>query len=207
MVITVQTPAANCSRVGLSPWSVLSRHYAVCLVSFRSAATVLGDDLYEGLKITQKRRELVVTESRRRSAHEIEQIYEFEKGRRPRAELAYENVAVGQLEPMPWLVYEFATRLRAELADLITPFVLQVHSELATPRLRKLVKQFENWEGRIDEATAAAAAAVHFFTEQNLQLLALWVPVSRNARRQAVLNWIQSPAPQALSRGRNGTAV
>ncbi|MBQ0957756.1 hypothetical protein KAK06_02190 [Ideonella sp. 4Y11] len=40
MVITVKTPATKCSRVGLSPWSVLNRHYAALLVSFRSAATL-----------------------------------------------------------------------------------------------------------------------------------------------------------------------
>jgi hypothetical protein len=42
MVITLHTPAAKSSRLGLSPWSIFSRHYTVFLVSFRSAPTGVG---------------------------------------------------------------------------------------------------------------------------------------------------------------------
>lgn len=38
-MITFKSPATKSSRVGLSPWSVLNRHYTALLVSFRSAAT------------------------------------------------------------------------------------------------------------------------------------------------------------------------
>ena len=41
MVITFKSPATKSSRVGLSPWSVLNRHYTALLVSFRSASTPL----------------------------------------------------------------------------------------------------------------------------------------------------------------------
>jgi hypothetical protein len=42
MVITLGSPAAKSSRVGCSPWSVLSRHHPDLLVNIRSASTALA---------------------------------------------------------------------------------------------------------------------------------------------------------------------
>jgi hypothetical protein len=39
MVITLGSPATKGSRVGCSPWSVLSRHHPDLLVNIRSAST------------------------------------------------------------------------------------------------------------------------------------------------------------------------
>jgi hypothetical protein len=179
-----------------------ARYGVLWIQDVRAELRRLLGDLYESLQTTERRQEYVVTEARKRSAAEIDRIYEQENGRRPRSALTYESTPVGDLRPMPWLVYNFQHQIREKLLDKLGPFTTLRHIALPTPQLKRKVRDFDNWERALREAEEIASSAIGFFEERNLQLLTLWVPEHRTKTRTAMLDWINSSRPAQLLRGR-----
>lgn len=162
---------------------------------------LLGDGLLQSLQATQRQQNFEVTAARERSAAEVEAI--VARTRQRRELVRYETVRVGTLEPMPWLVFDFEGTLRDGLLIPLETFTQLKHEEMNTPRLRKAVRPFDNWERSIQDAGDAAASAVRFLARENLELLSLWVPDQMVSRRRAIREWPESKAFRTLAAGRN----
>lgn len=148
---------------------------------------VLGADLFESLVTAEKRQDRAVTVTRRRTSAEVEQI--VERTRQKREQVLIETNTVGNLAPMPWICFDFTGQMQSGLLEPLNAFILLDHAALETPRLRRLVKQFERWEERVNEANDAARSGAAFFEPTNLDLLSLWIPERMQSRRRALDEW------------------
>ncbi len=163
---------------------------------------LLGADLFEALRVAQKRKDLTVTHARERSAAEIEQI--MARNRVPREQVRYVTTTLGVLQEMPWIDFDFTGRLRSGLLEPLTQLGLIDLERAPSPLLKQKVRHFEGWEDTLRAAGEAANSALLMLGRENLALLGLWIPEHMVARRRAVSAWIDSGEHQALLRGYPG---
>lgn len=164
-----------------------------------SVQSILSDDLFQSLCTAAKRGDLLVTEARERTDAEIENI--IARTRQQREQVRVETVDLGALAPMPWLNYDFGSKLRDELMVPLQDFIGLDLELLATPKLRAAVKKFDGATERLDEAGRALDTAQGFFSKANLELLVRWVPDRLAKRRRAVSEWASSKPCRDLLQG------
>jgi hypothetical protein len=163
--------------------------------------SLIGDGLCDALAVAQRRGELDITETQERSNAEIEKLAQLTS--RPREHLRYVAHKLGRLSGLEWVTFKFSEKLRGELQSPLSDFVKLDHAAQPTPRLRKLVRQFDSWQKTLEDAEAAARTAVPFLNEENLRLLVLWIPKQKSGYREALSAWIGSPAHAELLAGRS----
>lgn len=160
---------------------------------------VLGTGLLSSLEAVQRRQEFGVDQVRRRSQVEIDRL--AAETHRRRAEFAFETSRIGNLEPMPWLVFDFKGNLITELLQRLEALQYLEVSRLETPALRQRVKALEGWELRIRQAEDAISPAHRFLAAENLELLALWIPETDAKRRSSFSDWAASHSIDVLRAG------
>lgn len=161
---------------------------------------VIGADLVDSLRVASVRGELQVTSSRRRSDEEIADFLAVNRGA-PRERAIYEDVVVGHLFPMPWLDFDFHEKLMVNLAGPLKSFAQFVPESLPSPRLKAEVKRFDGYEKALEDAAEAAASALRFLAEDNLQLVAQWFPSHHRGAAASLRDWIAGKEHRALLHG------
>jgi hypothetical protein len=165
----------------------------------RTFRELLGVDLLDSLGAAHVRGELIVTTSRERSNEEIDDI--AGRTHQSRERLRYETTAMGTLEPMPWIAFDFHERLRGGLLIPLEHLALLDLDKTPSPKLSAAVKPFDGWETTVAEAEEAAASALRSLSVENLALVVQWIPDHMAARRRALSGWIGSKAHGSLMAG------
>jgi hypothetical protein len=162
---------------------------------------LLGQPLVDSLGIASLRGELEVRQSRRRSDDEIEELMALSRGA-TRDSVTYASEMLGTLEPMPWIGFDFRQKLMVELLEPLKAFGLIDLEQVPTPKLRSALKQFDGHEKLLKDAVSAADSALRFLAEDNLRLVALWLPEHHRREADRLRNWIGNNAHKALVSGR-----
>lgn len=161
---------------------------------------LLGSDVMSSLEIADVRGERGVEVPTERTEAEIE----FLRRRNPRASresLKYKHERVGELVPMPWLRFDFKRRISDELSPAVRRFA-SIHPEAFDNRkLKAELKRLGDPARSVEEARVALHSASEFLSDDNLRLLALWLPERLSARRRAVQQWIGNSARDKLLEG------
>lgn len=160
---------------------------------------VLGADLYESLQVDQRRQSLEVKESTELSEDEIAKRAALTG--RPRSAFRYDTSTLGTLEPMPWLVFNPQERLITGIRDKLLDLKGVDFEGLATPKLKKLLKPFEDIEISLRDAKAACDSASKFLGSANMELLVSWIPPYKDMRRRALQEWLRTDEYENLKSG------
>lgn len=168
-----------------------------------SMAKVLGPALLTSLEAAHLRRELVVSRSVERTEEEIQNVMALTPGlSRERAK--YSTESIGTLEAMPWIGFDFTGRLLKRFVDALRSFETLDPEQLSTPKLRLLVKPFEELDAEVAAAEEAAASVLRFLSQDNLDLVALWLPPHLQDKAGALREWAAGPKRAALLAGDPG---
>lgn len=160
---------------------------------------VIGSSL-ESLEAVQQRGDFAVKEYRERSEEEIENLMSATKGL-TRAAARDATAVVGTLEPMPWIMFDCRGRLIVRLLKPLLAFAALDPTQIPSPKLKDMLKSFDGHSRTLDEADAAAASALRFLSDDNLRLLALWLPPHLAAKANALRDWIGSDMHVTLLKG------
>ncbi|MDR6519231.1 hypothetical protein J2789_001913 [Variovorax paradoxus] len=173
---------------------------AMWLTKVRAELYALIGSSLESLEVAQQRGELTVKEYRQRTEEEIENLMAANKGL-TRAMARDATAVVGTLEPMPWIMFDCRGRLITGLLRPLLAFAVQDPNQIASPKLKDVLKSFDGHARTLDEADAAAASALRFLSEENLRLLALWLPPHLKAKADLLRDWIGSEKHANLLNG------
>lgn len=161
---------------------------------------VIGADLVDSLRSSTVRGELAVIEARRRSDEEIEDFMAVNRGvARDRA--TYADEIVGQLQPALWLDFDFREKLMVNLLGPLKTFRELVPEDLPSPKLKADVKRFEGYENSLRQAADCATSALRFLADDNLQLVAQWIPNHVKGAAASLRAWIGGKEHRSLLRG------
>jgi hypothetical protein len=164
---------------------------------------VLGEGLMSSLEAAHLRRELTVSRAVERTEEEVQNAMALTPGLS--RELAkYSTESVGVLESMPWIGFDFRQRLLGRFVEALRSFTSLDPEQLATPKVRALVKPFAELDAEVAAAEEAAASALRFLAEENLSLVAIWLPPPLKDRAERLREWASSPARAALLTGEPG---
>jgi hypothetical protein len=159
----------------------------------------LGEGLLSSLEAAERRQEYGVYQARRRSEEEVDRLVTATRSRREA--LTIETVQVGNLEPMPWLIFDFKGKLITNLLKRLEDLQYVDVDELELPALRQRVKALDGWEIRIRDAEDAIAVAHRFLASENIQLLFLWIPETHARHRAPLTEWARSSRIEVLRSG------
>src|SRR5437867_3325538 len=88
----------------------------------------------------------------------------------------------------------FATPVGDDLIIKVNEFALVKPADLSSPKLRQLIKPFDDIERTLSEAHDALASALPFLSSDNLAMLVRWIPDTHAPRRRRVEQWMGSKA-------------
>ena len=160
---------------------------------------VLGGGLLSSLEAAERRGEYAVNQARRRSEEEINRL--VAETHKKRGDLTFETVRVGNLQTMPWLVFDFRGKLITESLKRLQDLQFVEVEKLEVPVLRQRIRALDGWELRVREAEDAISAAHKFLASENIELLSLWIPDAYRQYRTKVSEWAASAAIQTLKHG------
>ena len=162
--------------------------------------SVIGVGLVDSLRVSSIRGELAVTKPRRRSDEEIEDVLAANRGM-TRERATFVDEVIGQMLPMPWLDFDFHEKLMVRLCGPLKSFRQLLPEALASPKLKVEVKRFEGHEQVLHEGGEAVASALRFLTDDNLRLVAEWIPKHFTGVAAGLRSWIGSKEHAALLSG------
>lgn len=160
----------------------------------------IGAGLVDSLRVASLRGDLVVARSRRRTDEEIDDLVASNRGL-SRERAMYAEELIGELVPMPWIGYDFQTKLMVNLLGPLKPFAALDAASLASPKLKAAIKPFENYERELEDAGESAASAMRFLAEDNLRLVAEWIPKHITGAAGALRAWIGGKEHRELLHG------
>ncbi len=170
------------------------------LTKVRAGLYALIGSSLESLEAVQQRGDFTVKEYRQRTEAEIENLMAATKGL-TRAAARDATAIVGALEPMPWIMFDCRGRLITNLLEPLLAFAALDPDRIPSPKLKGTLKFLDGHARTLDEADAAAASALRFLTDNNLRLLALWLPPHLATKANALRDWIGSDAHAMLLKG------
>lgn len=156
----------------------------------------LGGEQYRALGFHQRRGPVEVRVQRERSNAEVDQLWYLSGERGSKAALRVEEKVVGYLSSAAWTYYDFRGVLVRGLLDQVKGLRAADPTLLSNTSLRRLVKPFDGWDRKIDEAERMVADTRAFFGRENLELLATWI--REPGRRRRLTEWIERGGPQRL---------
>jgi hypothetical protein len=166
----------------------------------RVLESVIGAGLVDSLRVSGIRGQLTVTTPRRRTDEEIEDVLAANRGM-TRERATYADEVMGHMLPMPWLEFDFHEKLMVSLSGPLKAFRQLVPEALASPKLKAEVKRFEGHEQVLHEGGEAVAAALRFLAEDNLRLVAEWIPKHFTGVAAKLRSWIGSKEHAELLSG------
>jgi hypothetical protein len=162
--------------------------------------SVIGESLVDGLRTSTIRNELSVIKPRRRSDEEIDNIMVTNRGM-TRDRAMYEDEVIGQLKPASWLGFDFREKLMVNLFGPLKVFCELVPEELPSPKLKADVRRFDGYERSLRQASDCAASALRFLSDDNLQLVVLWIPDHMKGAAASLRGWIGGNDHRSLLQG------
>lgn len=160
---------------------------------------VLGNDLFQILQTTEKRKAYEVVTAVERSHDEIERLHK-ETGE-SKAKLRFVKTREVPLQPMPWITYDPNAELYLGLLDPLSNFAELDHERLNPLKLKKALKKFDNWEHRVKAAKDVCDSAPNFFDPVNLASIAKWMPEYKKEKRKRFEDWCRSVEYHELAAG------
>lgn len=118
---------------------------------------------------------------------------------RERAQFVDERI--GELHAMEFLTFDFQKRLMDDLLGPLSSFKVLDPDATPSPKLKTAMKPFENYEKVLEEAANSTASALRFLSDDNLRLLAEWIPKHIKGAAAALRDWIGSKAHLELLLG------
>jgi hypothetical protein len=164
----------------------------------------LGADGMSLLKKKARTGSYQVEKVSERTEQEIQR--EMALTRKKRDELKYKSEAVGVMQPMRWLSYDFKgdliDNLRVPL-DALCAMDLQVTE---TKVIQRMLKAVSGWEQRIETANAVLKEAAEGLSHGNLALLTIAVQSGRpDAKTVGLVGWEQTAEYKELLAGKAAT--
>lgn len=162
---------------------------------------VIGNALVQSLGHAHMRGELTVTRVTERTDDEIQEARALDPSL-TMERARYVTQSIGTLEPMPWIDYDFTGRLLRPFVDELRSVIALNAEQTPTPVLRKKLKPFERLDAEIAMAEEACSTVLRFLSEENLQLVALWLPEHYSNQAEALREWINGRQHQTLLTGK-----
>lgn len=152
-------------------------------------AWVIGQPLLDSLAVAQMRGDLEVKEYRQRTEEEIDDLVAANPGM-TRARARDATSVIGVLEPMPWAGFDFRGTLMTGLLQPLLAFAECDVEQMTTAKLRTALKPLEDHKQVLQKAEEAATSVIRFLTEDNLKLVALWIPERQRDKADLLRGWI-----------------
>lgn len=144
---------------------------------------VVGQESFRKLEFLQRRGLIEVIVERERSDAEVDQLWEMNGRRRSKEQYCIEQRVAGSLANAHWTYYDYRQELVKGVLDHLVKLRDKDPQVLSTSTIQRSVRPLSGWQAKVTEAQSMAEQCREFFSDRNLEMLALWVKDAASKRR------------------------
>lgn len=145
--------------------------------------SAIGQESFRRLQFLQRRGLVEVVVERERSDAEVDQIWELNRRRGPKAQFRIEQRTAGSLANAYWTYYDYRQELVKGVLDHLVKLRDKDPQVLSTATIQRHVRPLSGWEQKVKDAQSMAEQCKEFMSDRNLEMLSLWVKDAGGKRR------------------------